>query len=87
MESGSGTSNPRWPPSGGALPAPNNDRKGLGPHPAHQFTVKACGQLPLLPRRTQRKRQKRPNLKPNPFSPDQFSLSLFSLKTSFLLTL
>ena len=31
----SGTSNPRWPPSGGVLPAPNNDRKGLGPHPAH----------------------------------------------------
>lgn len=28
-----GPANPRWPPSGGALPAPNNDRKNLGPHP------------------------------------------------------
>jgi hypothetical protein len=30
-----GLANPRWPPSGGALPVPNNDRKGRGPHPAH----------------------------------------------------
>lgn len=35
-----GPANPRWPLSGGVLPAPNNERKGLGPHPAHQSTVK-----------------------------------------------
>lgn len=26
-----GPTSPRWPPSGGALPAPNNERKGLAP--------------------------------------------------------
>lgn len=26
-----GAADPWWPPSGGALPAPNNERKGLAP--------------------------------------------------------
>lgn len=26
-----GPAHPRWPPSAGVLPAPNNERKGLGP--------------------------------------------------------
>lgn len=34
-----GAADPWWPPSGGALPAPNNERKGLAPHPATVFPL------------------------------------------------
>lgn len=81
---GSGTSNPRWPPSGGALPALNNDRKGLGPHPAHQFTAERpvasfhCS-LPGL----RGGDRKGPDLEPSPPSPYQFSLRLLFQKPLF----
>lgn len=85
---GSGTSNPRWPPFGRALPAQTMTGRAWAPTLPTSSQLRGLWPASTLPPRTQRRRRKRPDLKSSPLSPTSFlsdSLLFKSLSSTYLI--